>query len=71
MHIQILENKLILETYPKAKGMVVHNIFNINLIKCSQSDATREKCFFSSSLGWSVERAVTLIILMKTFDWMT
>ena len=71
MHIQNLENKIILETYPKAKGMVVHNNFNINLIKFGRLDVTREKCFFSSSLVRSVERAVTLLILMRTFEWMT
>ena len=44
MHILKFENKIILETCPIAKDMVVHNIFNINLIKFSQSNINREKC---------------------------
>ena len=60
IHIQNLENNIILETCTKAKGMVVHNIFNINLIKFGQLDITKEK-----------ESVVTLLILMKTFDSMT
>ena len=51
MHIQNFENKIILETCPIAKSMVVHNIFNINLIKFSELNINREKCFFPSNLG--------------------
>ena len=35
MHVQNFENNIILETSPKANGMIIHNIFNTNLIKFS------------------------------------
>ena len=70
MHVQNFENKIILETSPKANGIVIHHIFNINLIKFNQWNINREKCFFLKSVI-SPQDAVTLLILMKTFDWMT
>ena len=38
----------------KQKGLLVHNIFNINLTKFGQTDGKRGKYFFSSNLGWIV-----------------
>ena len=74
MHVQNFENKIILETSPKANDMIIHNIFNINLIKFSSLNTDREKYFLLSNLGWSIislPGAVTLLFLMKTFDSMT
>ena len=74
MHVQNFENKIILETSPKANGIVVHNIFNINLIKFNQSNISRKKCFFPFKFGIYCHFSpdtITLLILMKTFDWMT
>ena len=34
--------------------MLVHNFFNINLKKFGQSNVKWGKCFFASSLEWSV-----------------
>jgi len=43
------------DNFFKTKGNLAHNIFNsINLTKFGSSNVKRGKCFFPSSLGWSV-----------------